>query len=156
MQIVRTLVKGVYTYGSVLDTVAVFAKFLQTPEIRELTLIGCHGGLSENYRQTVDAIISNIGEYLSVLMKTKGPRTTEGERAYRTVLAACSGENLRAERRLASAGTILKVHHRNVARAVRERGKIMEEKGSGYVAVARKIYRNKMPDKVTYYYFFHT
>ena len=98
---------SVFTYGNLLDTSAVFVRMLQSPEIRELTLLGGHRDNREKYWQTLEAIVANITSYLTVVLQTKGPRTTINQRAYRTVLAACSGENLVKQKSMSTAGTVL-------------------------------------------------
>ena len=43
------------------------------------------------------------------------------------------------------------IHWRSVNRGVKDRAKLEEEAGSGFVMCDRKTYRNKMPDQVPSY-----
>jgi len=168
-QIAKKVVSSLFTYGSLLDTSAVFTRVLESPEIRELVTIGGHPDNRHKYWDTLKAITANIKEYLTVVLGTKGSRSTVNQRAYRTVLAACSGTNLKNVRQtsdvlvrtfylscvFAFVNTLF-IHvcclqgiaPRNVLRAVKDRFALQEHPGSGYVACSRKTYRNKMPDKV--------
>ena len=111
LQIANRLVSHIFTYGSLLDASALFGRVLNAPEIRELASIGrSSGDRSPKYWQTVQAIIENVENYLTVLLQTKGPRTTVNARAFRTVLAACSGQNLQEQRRVHEASMILVCH----------------------------------------------
>ena len=107
MQIAKLTVKGNFTYGSILDTSAVFVRVLQAPEVREMINIGQKVDHRSKYWEAVKSIIDNIANYLTVILETKGPRTTLGQRAYRTVLAACSGKNLVDGRHQEQAARIL-------------------------------------------------
>ena len=146
-QVVKILVRQVFTYGSVLDATSILLRFLQSPEIRELTQLGSHKG-KHAYWDSMQAIVDNVSNYLNGILETKGPRTTANQRAYRTVLAACAGPNLVESRIQTKAASVLQVHFRNIKRGVQDRRKLEEEPGSGYVMCTRKTYRNKMPDKV--------
>ena len=84
-----------------------FARVMKSPEIRELTMIGQHREHREKYWQTVQLIIDNIEKYLTVILQTKGSRTTVANRAYRTVLAACSGKNIKEQRIVGQTSKIL-------------------------------------------------
>ena len=95
-----------------------------------------------------DRIISNIKDYLTNVLATKGTRKTLAQQAYRTVVAACSGANLVEARLLRKTCTLLGVHWRNIARGVADRSALQEKKGTGFVECTRKEYRNKMPDQV--------
>ena len=108
MQIAKNIVSKFFTYGSLLDTSAVLVRVLQAPELREIVEIaGKKQDNTPKYWETVQAIVQNIEHYLTVILQTKGTRATVDERAYRTVLAACSGENLKTNRRVHQAGMIL-------------------------------------------------
>lgn len=82
-------------------------KLLKSPEIRELTLIGGHAEHRVKYWETIEAITTNINEYLNRVLATKGSRSTGNEQAYRTVLAACAGQNIVANRNICRAAGIL-------------------------------------------------
>ena len=85
------------TYGSVLDTRAVFVKVCEMPEIREiasLAYLNIVGDKRMNRLRSMEAVIHNLKSYLTKVLQTKGSRSTLDQRAYRTVLAACSGTNL--------------------------------------------------------------
>ena len=109
LQIANRVVSHIFTYGSLLDASALLSRVLNAPEIRELASIG-RSDRSPKYWQTVQAIIENVENYLTVLLQTKGPRTTVNARAFRTVLAACSGQNLQEQRRVHEASMILVCH----------------------------------------------
>ena len=177
-KIVKQLVKGLFTYGNLLDTTNIFQRFLGSPEVREIGSIGLLRDNRERRWKTVEAIVENIQRYLTVILECKGSthtggsRSTIDERAYRTVLAACSGENLVKQRLRFEASQCLVrrsdsltrsfvlpnrnlsqgVIPRNVSRACNDRTKLEEAPDSGYVACSRKTYRNKMSDKVTNLY----
>ena len=111
LQIANRVVTHIFTYGNLLDTSAVLGRVLQAPEIREMTMLGrSSGDHTAKYWQTVQAIVQNLKKYLTVLLKTKGSRTTVDARAFRTVLAACSGPNLTQLKRVHAASTILVCH----------------------------------------------
>lgn len=107
MQIARKLVSGIFTYDNMLDTSAVFVRLLQSPEIRELALVGGHRDNRKKYWETLESIAENIKGYLTVILQTKGPRTTINQQAFRTILAACSGPNLAQQRNMREAGDVL-------------------------------------------------
>ena len=107
MQITKRLMQGIFTYGNLLDTSAVIVRVLSAPEFREMLVIGQQRDHRAKYWQTLQAIIDNIKKYLTVILQTKGSRTTIDARAYRTVLAACSGKNLTKLRSIHATGTIL-------------------------------------------------
>ena len=164
------MARYIFTYGNILDTSAIFLRLLQTPEIRELTFVGSRTEHSYKYWQAVETIIDNISNYLNEILATKGTRTTVAQRAYRTVLAACSSSKLVGQKNIVQAASVLvstyiiramlvsyvfvclletqKIQHRNVARGIKDRAKLEEIPNSGYVACSRKEYRNKMADKV--------
>lgn len=105
MQIAKHIVKAVFTYGNVLDAGAVFLKILRHPEMRELSLIGDKG--SQSQQSLFHLIIDNLNKYLTTIMEAKGSRRTVDQRAYRTVMAACSGTNLKRDRHIAHASNLL-------------------------------------------------
>ena len=174
------MARYIFTYGNILDTSAIFLRLLQTPEIRELTFVGSRTEHSYKYWQAVETIIDNISNYLNEILATKGTRTTVAQRAYRTVLAACSSTKLADQKNISQAASVLvsiymiivyrycciliplfffnildeqKIQHRNVLRGIKDRAALEEAPNSGYVACTRKEYRNKMPDKVYIYPF---
>ena len=111
LQIVNRVVTHIFTYGNLLDISAVLGRVLQAPEIREMAMLGRSTSThAAKYWETVEAIVQNVQNYLTVLLKTKGSRTTVDARAYRTVLAACSGPNLTQHKRVHAASTILVCH----------------------------------------------
>ena len=98
LQIARAAARAVCTHGSVLDARAVLIKFFETPEIRELiylSSLNLVGDKRMKHWRILQSIVENINMYLTNILKTKGSRTTVAQRAYRTVLAACSGPNLK-------------------------------------------------------------
>ena len=137
----------IFTYGNILDTTAIFVSFLQAPEIRELALIGGRTQHSQKHWDTIETIIANIKDYLNNILGTKGSRTTVAQRAYRTVLAACSSSKLAEEKNVRRAAAVLDIATRNVSRGIKDRLALEEMPNSGYVACSREAYRNKMPDK---------
>ena len=82
-------------------------KILNSPEIRELTLVGGHAEHRAKYWQTIEAITTNINQYLNRVLATKGSRSTGKQQAYRTVLAACAGQNIVDNRNICRAAGIL-------------------------------------------------
>lgn len=106
-QIAKRVVGGIFTYGNLLDTSAIFLRVLQAPEVRELTIIGGQRDHRTKYWETVESIVGNIKSFLSVVLHTEGTRTTVNQRAYRTVLAACSGQNLKEQRHVREASEAL-------------------------------------------------
>ena len=96
LQIAKVIVRQVFTYGSVLDAGGILSRVLQTPEIRELALV--RRDKSEKEWKIMNAVMENLRDYLSRISKTKSTRKTLSERAFRTVVAACSGQNLRDNR----------------------------------------------------------
>ena len=84
-----------------------FLRILRAPEIRELVNFGGHRDSRKKYWETLNAIAENIKKYLTVVLQSKGPRTTVNQRAYRTVLAACTGSNLRRQKNLRLASDVL-------------------------------------------------
>ena len=171
------MIKKIFTYANLLDTSAVFLRILRAPDIRELVNFGGHRDSRKKYWETLNAIAENIKKYLTVVLQSKGPRTTVNQRAYRTVLAACTGSNLRRQKNLRLASDVLVrtcdasilcccilccgctttrwcyfylqgIMPRNVRRGLQDRNALEEHPGSGFVACSRKTYRNKMPDKV--------
>jgi len=108
MQIAKRIVHAVFTYGNVLDASAVFLKILKHPEIRELSVIGAERG--RRHSQVLQSIIDNLNKYLTTIMATKGSRTTLEQRAYRTVMAACSGTNLQRNRHVSHASSLLVIY----------------------------------------------
>ena len=101
------MISGIFTYGNLLDTSAIFIRVLQAPEIRELTTIGRQRDHRTKYWQTIESIVDNIKSFLTVVLHSKGCRTTENQRTYRTVLMACSGQNLKEQRNVREAGDAL-------------------------------------------------
>ena len=75
--------------------------------MREIINIGQHVDHRTKYWAAVKSIIDNIVNYMTIILQTKGPRTTLAERAYRTVLSACTGKNLQEDRHQEEAGRIL-------------------------------------------------
>lgn len=140
--------RTIFTYGSLLDASALFQRILQRPEVRELGTIGGHGNQRQKYWDTLRSIVNNIQEYLTVVLRTKGSRTKMNEQTYRTILAACSGINLKRESKVYLASELLGVRCNNMSRAIKDRAKIKESPDSGYVECTRKTYRNKNPDQV--------
>ena len=59
------------------------------------------------YLTTVDAIIVNIKNYLSEMMKSKGPRAKLAQQTHRTVIAACCGVNLKENKICTNAAKVL-------------------------------------------------
>ena len=59
------------------------------------------------YLATVDAIIVNIKNYLSEMMKSKGPRAKLAQQTHRTVIAACCGVNLKENKICTNAAKVL-------------------------------------------------
>ena len=106
-QIAKIVTKCIFTYGNILDTSAIFLRLLQTPEIRELTLIGGHTDNKAKYWQTIESIINNISKYLHEILSTKGSRTTRAQQTYRTLMAACSGPNLAENKNINRAASVL-------------------------------------------------
>ena len=137
-----------FVYGNLIDVSCVFQQVMARPEMRHLANFADASHQTAKYRQAADAIVANIKNYLQQLLKVKGSRTTISQRAYRTVVAACSGANLVTNTLLRKTSEVLGVHVRNISRGVRDRCALEEEKGSGYVACTRARYRNKMPDQV--------
>ena len=80
---------------------------MEVPEIRHLTEIGSDHSKSMQVRTTVDAMIANVSDYLTKILATKGSRSTIDQRTYRTVVAACSGSNLREKKLMGYACRIL-------------------------------------------------
>lgn len=76
-----------------LDAGAILARVLNYPEIRELAQIG--RVTAEHNFKAMGAIITNLKAYLTKISRVKGSRRTVHERAFRTVVAACSGDNIR-------------------------------------------------------------
>ena len=112
MQVAQRIVSGIFTYGSLLDTSAVLVRVLQAPELREMAIVGRNPEeRTQKYWTTLQAIVENVAEYLTVLQRTKGARTTANEQSYRTVLAACSSGNLGKHRCIHQAGIILVCAH---------------------------------------------
>ena len=95
MQIVTAVVRQVFTYGSVLDSREIFLRILNAPAIRELAHdAGRNNGKGPKHWRSVEQVIDNVRNYLTKILYTKGSRTTVDQRAYRTVMAALSGENI--------------------------------------------------------------
>lgn len=107
MQIAKHAVRSIFTYDNMIDTSAILLRVMQTPEIRELTLVAGGPDRRQQGWQAAQAVIDNIKRYLTVSLHTKGSRTTENQRAYRTVVAACSGHNLVSQRKLSETGRLL-------------------------------------------------
>lgn len=145
LQIVSKILKEVFVYGNLMDTSHILGKLLQRPEARYLTSFTMTATIENSVSE---AIVSNIKNYLGTMMKTKGTRKTLEQQTYRTVLAACSGENFAAGKLLSKAAAALGVHLRNINRGVTDRTALEEAKGSGFVECSRSRYRNKMPDLV--------
>lgn len=148
LQISSALVKGLFCSGNILDSVEVFARFLKKPEVRHLTLKGCPDHQTEKCQRTITAIVENIKDYLNSFLSATGSRKTLEQQAFRTVVTACSGSNLRQKKLMTQTSRALAIHPRNVLRGVRDRSKLEELAGSGFVMCTKKTYRNKMPDKV--------
>ena len=94
MQIAKQVVRNIFTYDIPLDAAAGFFRVIQAPEIRELALIAGVPNHKQKRWQVMQFLILNLKRYLTVTLQTKGSRTTVDQRAYQTVLAACSGPNL--------------------------------------------------------------
>ena len=94
LQIASIIGKHLFVYGNLADASHVLTNVMQRPEVRYLANFADSSKQTVKYRQAGDAILANIKNYLNELMTTKGPRTTIAQRAYRTVVAACSGANL--------------------------------------------------------------
>ena len=99
--------ESVFTYGNVLDAGAMFLKILRHPEIRELSVIADNDSERGGRQPVLELIIDNLNHYLTTIMEAKGSRTTVNQRAYRTVMAACSGANLEQNRHVAHASSLL-------------------------------------------------
>ena len=100
LQIASAIAKKFFVYGNLLDTAEVFRRVWQKPECRYLAEMCENGNKKVNKKQLVvaDSIIENIHSYLSEMMATKGTRKTLNQQAFRTVVAACCGKNLRQNR----------------------------------------------------------
>ena len=107
MQICKALVKGLYCYGNTLDVHEIFKRFMTLPGIRYLQEIGLDSTQSLQVRATVDAIVENVSNYLTEIMQTKGTRQTVEQQAYRTVMAACMGPNMREAKLMTQAALTL-------------------------------------------------
>ena len=158
LQIGSAIVKKIFTYGNLMDASHLLSNVLKRPETRQLTQ---HIMQTSTTVGITDVIVSNIKSFLGTTMKARGTRKTLEQQTYRTVVAACAGDNLVSQKLLRKASEALGIHIRNVKRGVADRTALQEKKGSGFVQCSRKEYRNKMPDLVRlecvihipYYYF---
>ena len=107
LQISSALAKGMFCRGNILDVAEVFSRFLQKPEIRHLALTGCPSNQNEKYQRSITGIVENINKYLTTILATKGSRQTLDQQAYRTVLAACAGPNLKQQHLMKETGRVL-------------------------------------------------
>ena len=95
MQISTIVVRHIFTYGNLCDTHEIFVRILSCPEIRELTrMAGLPGVKGPKHWSSIEAVISNVKNYLNQILESKGSRNALDQQAYRTVLAACTGTNL--------------------------------------------------------------
>ena len=107
LQIVKCLVKSLFVHGNVLDTIELLLKLLKKPELRHLLKYENVSGHDKRHAKAVAGVIANLKTYLGDLMATKGSRNKLAAQTFRTVVAACCGENLRQDRTLKKAGSIL-------------------------------------------------
>ena len=110
LQIAKSISQDIFLRGNMLDTVELFLKILKRREIRYLLKYENLDGLNKKRTKAIDSVFSNLKTYLTELMVTKGPRNKLATSAFRTVVAACSGPNLRENRVLTQAGNILVSH----------------------------------------------
>ena len=114
MQIAGAIVKQIFTYGTMSESSSIFLRILASPEIRELSLFGRHDMRDRHaqyhpaaYWQAMQAVVASLKHYLSTILKTKGSRHTVAQRAYRTVVAACSSVNLNEMRLVQTCAKLL-------------------------------------------------
>lgn len=107
-QISNAVAKNIFTYGNLVDSAGLLLQVLKKPEIRYLLHFKEDASIqSEKDRKVYNAVIHNIRKYLSVVMKTKGPRKKLAEQAFRTVVAACSGPNLVKDKTVGATSSVL-------------------------------------------------
>ena len=106
-QICNALLQQLFCYGNTLDVLEVFHRMMTKPATRYLQEIGSDCTQSTQVRETIDAIMKNVTNYLTTILQTKGTRQTIEQQAYRTVVAACAGPNLRENRLMDSASRVL-------------------------------------------------
>ena len=145
LQIGSAIVKKIFTYDNLMDASHLLSNVLKRPETRQLTQYIIQTSTTVGI---TDTIVSNIKSFLGTTMKARGTRKTLEQQTYRTVVAACAGDNLVSQKLLRKASEALGIHIRNVTRGVADRTALQEKKGSGFVLCSRKEYRNKMPDLV--------
>jgi len=143
LQVGTAIMKQFFVYGNLMDATNVFDNVIKRPAARYLAECLL---TSTSSASVTDAIVTNIKNFLGKTMKTKGTRKTLEQQTYRTVMAACSGDNIVASKLLHKASKALGVHIRNIVRGVTDRTALQEQNGSGFVKCTRKEYRNKMPE----------
>jgi hypothetical protein len=108
LQIVKCIVRDIFVYGNMFDTVVLLLKVFNTPEVRYL--LKKESSLTfRDSRDTkaINAVFANVKTYLNELMAVKGSRNKLAAQTFRTVVAACSGSNLCEQRTLTHAGRLL-------------------------------------------------
>ena len=93
LQISQVIVNQLFVYDNLADAGHVLNHVLKRPETRHL-LNWSWTSKATTVSGVTDGIVDNIKIFLGKVMVTKGTRKTLEQQTYRTVLAACSGENL--------------------------------------------------------------